>query len=135
MEIKDPENKDMLWNEYKLHIELFNSYLSLCLKVNIFYYAVTCALLSFYFESDNTKFVFSLAYLFGLGAFLLCVFFETKSKIDIYGDYVVYIAKVIGVRFIHIKPRTLVQVAKTVIAIMIANLICLFILFVIHVRI
>jgi len=127
------EDKELLWHEYKLHIELFNSYLTTCLIINIFYYAFTGAMLSYYFKSDPSKFLVSIVYLFVLGGFLLCIFFETKSKLVVYGDYVYFIAKKIGIKFIHVKPTTLIQFAKAVTFMMICNLIGLFVLFFVQV--
>jgi len=41
---------DKLWKEYNIHIDLYKHYLELVLKFNIFYYAITGAILSFYFS-------------------------------------------------------------------------------------
>lgn len=127
------EDNELLWKEYKLHIELFNSYLTTCLLINVFYYAFAGGLLSVYFNSNKSKFIFSLICLFLLGVFLLCVFYETKSKIGIYGDYIIYLAKKLDFRFVHIKPKTLVHTANNVTYMMLGNLLCLFILFIVAV--
>ena len=44
------EARDLLWKQYELHVGLYKFYLDLAIKVNIFYYAVTGAILSFYFS-------------------------------------------------------------------------------------
>ena len=43
------EDRDLLWKQYQLNIDLYRSYLELVLKVNLFYYAITGAIVSFYF--------------------------------------------------------------------------------------
>lgn len=45
----EPDN-DKLWKEFNIHIDLYKHHLALVLKFNIFYYAVTGGLLSFYFS-------------------------------------------------------------------------------------
>lgn len=42
---------DLLWKQYELHAELYQHYLELVLKFNVFYYAVTGGILSFYFSN------------------------------------------------------------------------------------
>ena len=44
--------EEVLWKQYELHVKLYKHYLSLVLKFNIFYYAVTGAVLSFYFTNS-----------------------------------------------------------------------------------
>ena len=44
--------QDVLLKQYELHMELYKQYLELVLKFNIFYYAVTGAVLSFYFTNN-----------------------------------------------------------------------------------
>lgn len=41
----------MLWKHCQLHAELYQHYLELVLKFNVFYYAVTGGILSFYFSN------------------------------------------------------------------------------------
>jgi hypothetical protein len=51
-------NTDLLWKEFELHVDLVKHYLDLIIKFNVFYYAVTGALLSYYFlNSENNKLV------------------------------------------------------------------------------
>ncbi len=44
------EARDLLWKQYELHVGLYKFYLDLAIRMNIFYYAVTGAILSFYFS-------------------------------------------------------------------------------------
>jgi len=46
-------DKDILWKQYELQVELYKKYLELVLKFNIFYYAATGALISYYFSKSD----------------------------------------------------------------------------------
>ena len=46
-------DKDILWKQYELQVELYKKYLELILKFNIFYYAATGALISYYFSKSD----------------------------------------------------------------------------------
>jgi len=41
--------REDLWRQYEIHVDLFKHYLKLTIEVNVFYYAITGALLSYYF--------------------------------------------------------------------------------------
>ena len=45
--------KQLLWNRYALNIDLYQKYLDFALKINLFYYGFTGALLSFYFTRNG----------------------------------------------------------------------------------
>lgn len=45
--------EELLWNEYKQQVDLYKFYLELTIKTNTFYYAITGAILSFYFASSG----------------------------------------------------------------------------------
>jgi len=47
------EARELLWKQYELHVSLYKFYLDLAIKLNIFFYAVTGGLLSFYFSHAN----------------------------------------------------------------------------------
>jgi hypothetical protein len=55
-------DRELLWKQYELNINLTRSYLELALKLNLFYYAITGAILSFYFTHPEEPLIrFSLA--------------------------------------------------------------------------
>jgi hypothetical protein len=59
----DKPNNDLLWKQYELHIDLYKHYLELVIKFNVLYYAITGAILSFYFSQDNLDIIrFSLIF-------------------------------------------------------------------------
>lgn len=48
---------ELKWNDFKQNVELHRSYLELAIKLNMFYYAVTGAILSFYFANTGIPMV------------------------------------------------------------------------------
>ena len=51
------ENDEALWKDYQQAVELHRHYLELAIKLNIFYYAITGAILSFYFANTDIPMV------------------------------------------------------------------------------
>lgn len=49
------DQTDIIWHDYKQSIELHKSYLELAIKLNMFYYAITGAILSFYFTNTEIQ--------------------------------------------------------------------------------
>jgi hypothetical protein len=49
--------KDLLWKQYELHVGLYKHYLELALKFNVFYYAATGAILSYYFSKTDVPMI------------------------------------------------------------------------------
>lgn len=43
------DQPELLWRQYEMHNQLYRGYLDLVVKVNVFYYAITGAIISFYF--------------------------------------------------------------------------------------
>lgn len=50
-------DKEFLWRQYQINIDLYKHYLELTLKFNVFYYAVTGAILSFYFSQSDINLI------------------------------------------------------------------------------
>ena len=66
-----------LWRQYQTHVDLYKHYLELTLKLNVFYYAVTGAIVSFYLSRHQPgvlKYVLVLPVVMGLGFALLFIF-------------------------------------------------------------
>lgn len=126
------DNNEVGWKDYELHMNLFKNYLILCLNINLFYYGITGAILSFYFNNshNNSLIIFSLALPFIIGLGLICLFFNTKKRIESSTPYIFSLAKSIGITFVHIDPKMLVQIFKGVIMIMIITQIGIFSLFI-----
>ena len=81
LNIQIMDKQELLWRHYELNIQTHRGYLELALKINIFYYAITGAILSYYFAHSDQPLAkyalilplamsFLLALFFGLGAFL-----------------------------------------------------------------
>jgi len=71
------------WNDYLLHIDLYKHYLRLSLELNLFYYAVTGAFISFYFSrpaSDRPLLRYSLLLPIAM-SFLFACFFLYDAKL------------------------------------------------------
>jgi len=64
-------DKNILWESYKHDIDTHKGYLDLAIKLNIFYYAITGAIISFYFlhveEQSLVKFSLVLPIMMSLG--------------------------------------------------------------------
>jgi hypothetical protein len=50
-----PKPDDLLWKQYCLHVDLYKFYLEIAMKVNVFYYAITGGILSFYFNNIDQE--------------------------------------------------------------------------------
>lgn len=78
------------WNRYALHIDLYKFYFDSIIKLNLFYYGITGAILSYYLSKtlNNTQleYVLFLPVFFGLCLTALCIFGDKSlahSKADI----------------------------------------------------
>ena len=70
------KDKELLWKQYNLYVELYKHYLELIIKFSVFYYAVTGAILSFYFSKEDVSVIkYSLLFPFfmslGFGVFFI----------------------------------------------------------------
>lgn len=69
------DDRELLWKQYELNVDLYRSYLELALKLNLFYYAITGGILSFYFSRPDESLIrFSLV-LPVLMSMAFCAFF------------------------------------------------------------
>lgn len=48
-------NTELEWNYFNMQVALDNKYLDLAIKLNMFYYAITGAIFSFYFTNTNVE--------------------------------------------------------------------------------
>ncbi|MEK6589924.1 MAG: hypothetical protein AABZ11_04520 [Nitrospinota bacterium] len=51
------DDRELMWKQYQLNVDLYRSYLELVLKINLFYYAITGAIVSFYFAHESESLV------------------------------------------------------------------------------
>jgi len=75
---------DILWKQYDLQIGLYKGYLELLLKFNVFYYAATGALVSYYFSKPDIPWMkYSLWFpiLMSLGFATLFIYGASKTHV------------------------------------------------------
>jgi len=79
-------DKELLWKRYELSISAYLKYLDFVLRLNLFYYGITGALVSFYFtkNGNNTLIEYSLILpiVFSIGIIALCVFASKTLKVS-----------------------------------------------------
>ena len=77
-------DKDILWKQYALHIDLYKHYLELTLKFNVFYYAATGAILSYFFsKSEIVLLKYSLLFPIAMSITFGILFIYGASKLRI----------------------------------------------------
>ena len=76
--------KDLLWKQYELHVGLYKTYLGLALKFNVFYYAATGAILSYFFSKTDVPLIkYSLLFpiIMSLGFAILFIYSAVALRI------------------------------------------------------
>jgi len=90
-------DKDLLWKQYQLHIDLYKHYLDLVVKFNVFYYAITGAFLSYYFSHLASPFVkWSLIFPIAMSVFFAWVFYKGARVVNYVDDEVMFICTTFG---------------------------------------
>ena len=46
--------KEILWKQFVVYVDLYKFYMDLTIKINLFYYGITGAIVSFYFAHPQT---------------------------------------------------------------------------------
>ena len=73
-------SKDDLWKQYEISVDLYKHYLKLTIEINVFYYAITGAIVSYYFahraEAPDIRFALMLPILMSV---LLALFLFTVA--------------------------------------------------------
>ncbi len=78
------DSAEVLWRQYNLHVDLYKFYLEIVVKMNLFYYAVTGGIVSFYLTKATIPAVkyslllpvlmsFAFFALFAVGAYLITI--------------------------------------------------------------
>jgi len=98
------EESQLNWNRYITHIDLYKFYFDLMIKLNVFFYGITGAILSFYLSKSandtDLEYVLLLPVFFGLGVAALSIYGDVTlkhSKTDI-NDLVAQMNIKIGVQ-------------------------------------
>jgi len=92
--------REILLKQYQTHIDLYKHYLDLSLKVNIFYYAVTGAILSFYFTNPyNSNIIrYSLLLPFLMSLLFAAIFIYSSNILKVTRNDVFKIRDWLGLR-------------------------------------
>lgn len=64
------EHREILWRQYNQHIETYKFYLEIVIKLQGFYFAISGAMLSFYYSNaanENAKYSLFLPFFMGIG--------------------------------------------------------------------
>lgn len=93
-------SKDDLWKQYEISVDLYKHYLKLAIEINVFYYAITGAIVSYYFthhmESPEIRFALLLPILMSV---LLALFFIYGSIMNRYSrDEMFRVRDALGLR-------------------------------------
>src|SRR5437667_9500969 len=78
------DERELLWKQYALNVDLYKFYLELVVKVNAFYYAITGAILAYYFQHSMerlSRFAVLLPILFSLA--LSAIFIYVSSLLGV----------------------------------------------------
>lgn len=92
--------RETLLKQYQTHVNLYKHYLDLTLRVNIFYYAITGAILSFYFTKshDNNIIRYSLLLPLLMSVFYAILFIYSSIILNVTRDEVFQIRDWLGLR-------------------------------------
>ena len=93
-------SKDDLWKQYEISVDLYKHYLKLAIEINVFYYAITGAIVSYYFahrmEAPEIRFALMLPILMSV---LLALFFIYGSIMNRYSrDEMFRVRDALGLR-------------------------------------
>ncbi|MES2918984.1 MAG: hypothetical protein V4729_10260 [Pseudomonadota bacterium] len=78
------EHREILWRQYNQHIETYKFYLEIVIKLLGFYFAISGAMLSFYFSNaanESAKYSLYLPFFMGLGLLTFFVIGAVLSAI------------------------------------------------------
>lgn len=102
------EKTEIEWNNFKMSVELHRSYLDVAIKLNMFYYAITGAILSFHFSKGTPEVSQYSLYLPLLLSIGLAVFFLWSARLAWHlRNSISTSAKTLGLQF---KPEGIVLV-------------------------
>jgi len=78
------DGRELLWRQYELHVQLYKEYLDLLLKFNVFYYAVTGAIVSYFLSKPEAPFLrYSLCFPALMSLFFGGFFLYAANRSDI----------------------------------------------------
>ena len=84
------QNQETIWKQYEKHIDLYKFYMDLVVKTNAFHFAISGAIVSFYFankSNPNIQWVLLLPALLSLCLFVFFIFgavINSASRRDVF---------------------------------------------------
>jgi len=102
-------DKDILWKQYAQNVDLYKFYLDLTVKINVFYYAVTGAILTYYFQHSSDR-------LSRFALLLPIVFSLAISSIFVYGSLLL---RVVRAELFRIRDQLELDTAPDVIVLVV----------------
>jgi hypothetical protein len=106
-------DKDLVWKQYQIHVDLYKHYLDLVIKFNAFYYAITGAFLSYYFSHINDSLVrWSLVFPIVMGFFFSVLFLNASRSVKYLDEELENICWLFGFTRPETKILTLALVAS-----------------------
>jgi hypothetical protein len=124
------DRASFLWEQYKHCIDLHRSYLDLVIKINVFYYAVTGAIISFYFyNSEDPLMRFSLVLPFLMSIALAIFFYRAASAADVTHSDIEKMATNLGFEVFSVIAAVLAFLLRIFFGLMVVSAIGIFILF------
>ena len=106
-------DKDLVWKQYEIHVDLYKHYLDLVIKFNAFYYAITGAFLSYYFSHINDGLVrWSLVFPIVMGFFFSALFLNASRSVKYLDEELENICLLFGFTRPETRILTLALVAS-----------------------
>lgn len=89
---------DYLWKRYEHDVNLHRTYLDLAIKLSLFHYAVTGAIISFYFvqKAEHPLITYSLLLPFFMSVSFAVFFFKAANAANISDKYIEKLANSLG---------------------------------------
>ena len=127
-------DSDTLWERYKHEVELHRGYLDLVIKINIFYYAITGAVISFYFLhfKDEPLLIYALILPFVMSVAFAIFFYRSAMAADISQRYIEKITEEMKLDYFSAVGSVLSFLLRIFFWLFIVVASGLFILFIIH---
>ena len=85
------DEEELAWRRYSKNVDVYTTFMNIVIKINLFYYGITGALLSYYFSNSGNhyelKYALWLPALFSIGLILLFLYghwavIKTKEDIE-----------------------------------------------------
>lgn len=91
--------RELLWRQYELHIDLYKFYLDIALKANVFFYVITGGILTFYFAHSSERLIkYSLLLPIVLSMALGGVFIHGSKLLRVTRKDIMYTRDALGLR-------------------------------------